>query len=441
MDTQVTAYYLAWICIIHLSVFSFILFFKKDNKKANVTLAIFMLMLVAIHASHLLLLTDMVYKYYWLNNLCFLLLFLEGPVYFRYTTLMAGAVIDWKKYLWLHILPFLFPVWYIISFLFKDALEIKTYYQYAKHVQPLDATIVLAVVTIQAAVYWLWSVKILNQYNKRLKSKLYKSQLSLQWLTVLTIILLISALLVVPMLLFVIQSDISVLYIYMPVITMTIYLTLFYKSINFPGTEYEKRLIREQVRQRISRDMHDELGAGITKIALLSELARKNNEEDDLKLSEISGNAKRLSENLKEIIWDLNPESSLFSNMLSYIREYASDFLYDSGINYFIELPNQEPDFIVSYEAKRNLIMIIKESLNNILKHSGANQVNLRLEAVDGLFLLTIEDNGKGIGHPKGSQGNGLKNMAIRASQIGADFTYQSNNGGLSVRVKNINLS
>lgn len=368
------------------------------------------------------------------------MLFLEGPVYLRYTALMAGESIDWKKHVWLHVLPFVFPMLYIVSFVFKTPDEIITYYQAAKKVQPLDATIVLFVVTVQATVYWFWSINILNRYNKRLAPKNYKSQLSLQWLAVLTAVLIISSLVIVPALLFFIQSDISVLYIYMPVITMTIYLTLFYKSINFPGTEYEKRLVREQVRQRISRDMHDELGAGITKIALLSELAKKNSHEEDLKLDEISGNAKRLSENLKEIIWDLNPESSLFSNMLSYIREYASDFLYDSGIDYFIDLPDNVEDFVVSYEAKRNLMMIIKESLHNILKHSEANKVVLELKRINGSFTLNIEDNGKGMSSQEGNGGNGLKNMAIRASQIGAGFTYKSGKTGLSISVDNINL-
>src|SRR5690606_10791332 len=114
----------------------------------------------------------------------------EGPLYLYYTSLMTGIPVNWKKHLWLHILPFLAPLAYVVSFAFKTPEEVVTYYQKALLIQPMDATIVLAVVTLQSTVYWLWSVDLLRKYNERLKNKTYRDVMSLQWLYILTILLL-----------------------------------------------------------------------------------------------------------------------------------------------------------------------------------------------------------------------------------------------------------
>lgn len=440
MTTSEAAYYLAWICMIHLSVFSIILFFKKDNRKANMVLAFFMLILASIHVSHLLLLSEKIYDYHWLNEFCFLLLFFEGPLYLWYTSLMTGIPINWKKNLWLHLLPFVAPLWFMASFAFKTHAEIISYYEQAMLTQPFDATMVLAIVTLQSIVYWLWSINLLKQYNNRLRNKIYKNIMSLRWLYILTILLLLSALVLVPLLLWLIQSDISILYIYMPLITMAVYLALFYKSINFPGTEHEKKLIRELIREKISRDMHDELGAGITRIALLSETAKKGSVINDYKcFEEISGNARQLADSLKEIIWGLSPENDSFISMIAYLREYMSEYLEDAGIEYIICFPNEVPEVTVSHETRRNLSMLVKEALNNMVKHSKADKAQIALELKKSSFSFSISDNGIGFVLGTENKGNGLINMEKRVRKIGGEFYLKSAPGkGTRIQIKEI---
>jgi len=416
-------YYLAWICMIHLTLFACILFFKKDNRKANRTLGLFMLILASIHLSHILMLSGRAYRFHWLNELCFLLLYFEGPLYLQYTADMTGGRISWKRHAWLHLLPFVPPLLFVASFAFKDPAFVRAYYDIALTRQPPEAVFLLAVVTIQMTCYMIWSIRVLRRYDRRIRGESYRRVMSLRWLYLLTLILLGFSLVGVPILLVLIRSDISVLYIYMPVITMAIYLVLFYKSINFPGTEYEKKLVREQEREKISRDMHDELGAGITRIALLSEIAKREPAADARQLDEISGSARQLAHNLREIVWGLNPQNDTFDNLMAHVREYTAGYLDDAGITSRIYFPEHIPDTRISHELRRNICMVLKEALHNIARHAQASHVEMVLKTAQHHFSLYITDNGRGFDAEHAAAGNGLRNMRMRTELSGGRFS------------------
>lgn len=405
--------------MIHLTLFASILFFKKDNRKANRTLSLFMLILASIHLSHILVLSGAVYRLHWINEFCFLLLYFEGPLYLQYTADMTGERIRWKHHAWLHLLPFLFPVMFVLTFAFKDPAFIQAYYDLTVTRQPPEALLLLLVVTIQMTCYMIWSLRILRRYRHRIHKEAYYRVMSLRWLSLLTYTLLAFSLVGVPAMLLLIRSDISVLYIYMPVITMAVYLVLFYKSINFPGTEYEKKLIREQEREKISRDMHDELGAGITRIALLSEIAKSEPVADVRQLNEISGNARQLADSLREIVWGLDPKHDTFDNLMAYVREYATGYLDTASIDHRICFPEEIPDTPISHELRRNICLVVKEALHNIVRHARASAVKITLEMHQRHFSFYITDNGCGFCAETVSGGNGLKNMHIRTERSG----------------------
>lgn len=187
----------------------------------------------------------------------------------------------------------------------------------------------------------------------------------------------------------------------------------------------------EQERLRISKDIHDDLGSGLTKINFLSEIISQKTQH----LPEIRNNsesvketANKLIENMRDLIWALNTENTTIANLLARIREYSTDYLED----YPIELHNLFPEILpktpIIKEANRELFMVVKESLNNIVKHSKATDVFFKVEITSSNLLISIKDNGVGLNCDTDRKGNGLLIMPSRLRTIGGIFTIVSNN-------------
>lgn len=202
----------------------------------------------------------------------------------------------------------------------------------------------------------------------------------------------------------------------------------------------EKVQALERERLRISQDMHDEVGASLTEIAILSELAQRNlvtPHPAENQLTKISERAREVIDNIGEIIWALNPKYDLLDDLATYLRHYAGRHLTMASINYRCEFPERFPDIHLATEARRNLFLIFKEALHNIVKHAAATEVVLRLASTSQRLELFIADNGKGF-TPENSQhfGNGVLNMKKRVEAIGGSFTLQSQpNGGTQICV------
>lgn len=195
----------------------------------------------------------------------------------------------------------------------------------------------------------------------------------------------------------------------------------------------EKQQAIERERNRISRDMHDDLGSGLTKIAILSEVVKKKigqPEEAQKQIDNISDSARNLVDNLNEIIWALNPDNDNLRNLAAYIREYADNYLEPFGLRLVCEISDELPAKIISEEKRRFLFLVVKETLHNIVKHAQASVVTLRLVTDDNGFSITVEDDGKGFEISEARPlGNGLKNMQKRMDAIGAKFNIVSSPG------------
>jgi len=197
--------------------------------------------------------------------------------------------------------------------------------------------------------------------------------------------------------------------------------------------ELEQQHAIEKERLRISKDMHDEVGASLTRISILSELARRKNIEPGQSLkvidqiSEIAGN---VVDEMSEIIWAMNPRNDRLDSFAAYIRQYASTYLETAEIQVAFDFPDDVPALPMSSEMRRNLFLTIKEALHNVVKHSAADSVKLVLKTEKNRVFISITDTGAGFDRASAKTGgNGLHNMQRRVEDCGGQYRLMSQPG------------
>ena len=197
--------------------------------------------------------------------------------------------------------------------------------------------------------------------------------------------------------------------------------------------QLEKQQAIETERNRISKDMHDEIGSGLTRIALMTELMNAQKQLDEKTkhdVDEIATSTRKLVETMSEIIWALNPHNDKLESLLSYLREQTQYYFEPLPIDYKIHFPDIVPDITLSNEQRRNLFLVSKEALNNALKHSAASCIEIIAIEENGKIKFSVVDNGKGFNEGKKRIGaNGLKNMQQRMKDINGEIEWISQNG------------
>ncbi|MHC1769378.1 MAG: triple tyrosine motif-containing protein [Verrucomicrobiia bacterium] len=191
-------------------------------------------------------------------------------------------------------------------------------------------------------------------------------------------------------------------------------------------------------KERIAADMHDELGAALTQITILGEVAKGQpalSPQTRSTLDRISGAARDVTARMSELVWVTNPRNDKLDNLVAYLREHAAAQLEDTAVLPRLEFPATVPDHRVSASFRRNLLLVVKEALNNVIKHSQASEVHVQLHLADDKLHLRIEDNGRGLAGPRRAGGNGLGNMERRIRDLGGEFTLEPEPGkGVSIR-------
>lgn len=192
----------------------------------------------------------------------------------------------------------------------------------------------------------------------------------------------------------------------------------------------EHRQAIEKERQRIAKDMHDQLGAGLTQVGLLGELARRDADKPErakVHASRICEVAREQAQTLDEIVWTVEPKNDLLNKLAAYIAVYAEQFFKAAAIRCRLDIPPGLPPEPLSAELRHNLFLAVKEGLNNIAKHAGASEVHIRFALNDSKLEIGIEDDGTGFAVHQGSSfGNGLSNMKHRIEEVGGHFTLDS---------------
>ncbi len=206
--------------------------------------------------------------------------------------------------------------------------------------------------------------------------------------------------------------------------------------------EAEKQRENEQVRTRIARDIHDEIGAGLTKIALLGNEARRRvqqpSEELNTTLDRIVGHSREVSAALSDIVWSVDPAHDTSQELVLHARNMAQRLLDGSGMAHELRFRHIDPGHPVAPGTKHHVVMVMKEAINNALKYADAKHLTVELEAGGLRVKLSVRDDGKGFDpQAMARTGNGLRNMQARAQAIGAVLTLDGMPGrGSSIRLE-----
>ena len=207
--------------------------------------------------------------------------------------------------------------------------------------------------------------------------------------------------------------------------------------------QIERQRAVENERARIANDIHDDLGASLTRITMLSESARNgmhNSRQISGCLDQIHDTARELTRAMGEVVWAINPRHDTLESLAVYLEQYGQNFLKAAGIRCQIDLPLELPARVLTADVRHNLFLAFKEALHNAVKHAGASEVRISLKLEPASFALTIEDNGSGFvpgtapdRPPAGSDrrvtGNGLANMRRRFTDISGRCEIQSAQG------------
>jgi signal transduction histidine kinase len=194
----------------------------------------------------------------------------------------------------------------------------------------------------------------------------------------------------------------------------------------------EKQQLVEQERTRIATDMHDDLGAGLSRIKFLSETVNiksqqeKTIKEDIIKIKEYSD---EMISKMGEIVWALNEKNDSVKDLLAYTRAYAAEYLLQNEIKSKIITPEIIPDLFVSGEFRRNIYLTVKEALHNVVKHAHATEVIINIQ-ISQLLTIVLHDNGIGFDAENIRPfSNGLTNMKKRIKDINGELGIKKESG------------
>lgn len=197
-------------------------------------------------------------------------------------------------------------------------------------------------------------------------------------------------------------------------------------------------------RARISRDIHDDLGNGLSVVATLSELAHSDVDKKMVhkRLNQIYDVANELARNVDEIVWAVNPVNDSWEPFISYFEQYTEYFLGNSAMRFHFARPPELKNVKVASKTRHHLLLSVREAIGNILKHACASQVNITMSIVENRLEITVEDDGKGfdtsvspgVGH------NGLTNMRRRMNEINGIFDLKSTPGKGTIMTFSVKL-
>ena len=190
-------------------------------------------------------------------------------------------------------------------------------------------------------------------------------------------------------------------------------------------------LATERLRLQISRDLHDEIGAGLSSIALLSDSVGTSEgvtARDRSQLQKIAGSARGMVADLRDIVWAIDPEGDRLEDVVSRMKDVATDLLRDVEVSFHAP-PSRELADRISMSARRDLLLLFKELLHNASRHSRARAVRIALEARPGLLELVIADDGVGFDPNDVRSGTGLKSLHERAARLGGRLDVSSERG------------
>lgn len=217
--------------------------------------------------------------------------------------------------------------------------------------------------------------------------------------------------------------------------------------------EKEKKFLEEKLhmqhavmneRLRIGRELHDEVGATLSGIAMYSHLTKEqikhsNTTEVEKSLTIMQQSAGDMVSKLNDIVWLINPDQDSLQKLIQRLEEYARDMAVIKDMQVMVTVPDNMHDIVLPMEVRRNIYLFCKEAINNAVKYSNGTLLEMAIKSANGKLEFSICDNGKGFDIATVKRGNGLDNMQKRADAIGAVFNMQSRQeagSSLSLQIK-----
>lgn len=185
-----------------------------------------------------------------------------------------------------------------------------------------------------------------------------------------------------------------------------------------------------RIRQKISQDLHDDIGASLSSIQIYSTVAEQTFEKDPVKsmemLRKINGQSKEIMEDMSDIIWSMKTTASDENGIEVKIKNFSANLMSDSPMLFTCQVAPGIDAFLRSATARRNILLIAKEAIHNLVKYSQATEANLQLHTEGQQLILKVSDNGKGFDSATAKKGNGLINMQHRTSELGGQMELSS---------------
>jgi signal transduction histidine kinase len=186
----------------------------------------------------------------------------------------------------------------------------------------------------------------------------------------------------------------------------------------------------QKLREKVARDLHDDVGSTLTSINILSEMSIQkvngNSHEISDYLHRISNNSSQMMDAMDDIVWNIKPANDTMVKIIARMREYAATIFEPKEILYRFANEELVKNISLNMDVRRSLLLIFKEALNNIVKYAGAKMVSIEFKLVKDNLYLTIRDDGKGFDINTVKYGNGIENMTKRASNFNGDLEIES---------------
>lgn len=218
------------------------------------------------------------------------------------------------------------------------------------------------------------------------------------------------------------------------------FITIFVGIYSLYRLRINRILAEQKLRNKIARDLHDDIGSTLSGIKLFSTMAQNKLQQErssavDI-VERIGERSEKMMEAMGDIVWSINPANDSMEKMLVRMKQYAAEMMEPKNINYNFSVNERSMRTKVDPEARKDIYLVFKETINNAVKHSQCNYVDIKIDWKGKNFEITIHDNGKGFDVNKvNGNGNGLLNLKQRTKDIGGEISIDSTETGTTVKL------
>ncbi len=228
----------------------------------------------------------------------------------------------------------------------------------------------------------------------------------------------------------------SIIGVLLDLISLTLGLVYLHRESTLENlrAEYEKKRALEEERNRIARDMHDDLGSGLSALQMMSQVAaytQNQPERVQMSVERIASLSHELNQRVREIVWTTSSEADTLPSLIYFLRRFVGDLTESQQIDFQSNIPDTLPELEVTGAVRRNIFLCIKEILNNSMKYAHPTKIEMSVNIKNGSLIISLSDNGQGFDIDEALQrgGNGLRNIQQRIEEIGGDTLFERKNG------------